>query len=188
MSERYLEMLSGPIHLENHVTGERAKYAPTRFGEFQDLLRPDGRYQRRAGWRITYPGPVPQGLNLLLQWARKAGVLDGWFDRRWALAAPALKSMVMTNELPAFTPAGWNEWGQAERESWWSEAARGAWEEDQLDVIRHLRNAAVHPDFGTVLDPATVSRSVAVGSRFHLCDLGCVLAGRTTAVWASSKR
>ncbi|MDQ3524893.1 MAG: hypothetical protein M3451_07560 [Chloroflexota bacterium] len=155
LSERYLALLPGPVSLTNERISGTAEFMPTRFGDLQDVMRRDGKYPRQLGWRIVRPSPVPTGLNALLQWARTNGVLDQWLDRRWEIAAAGLKSTAMMNELPSFTPIGWIDWDQARRDTWWAVSARGTWEEEEFEAIRNLRNAAAHPDYATIRDPAT---------------------------------
>lgn len=157
LGTRYLASLPGPVRVRNDSSGEEQSYVPTRLGEIRDNHQPEGRYPKREGWRLLDPPSPPVGLDALLQWARKKGILRAWFDRRWSSAAGPMYSMVMTDQLPWFVPPGWREWTQPGREQWWRKHGRREWEDDQLGAIRYLRNMAAHPDYPLLMDPMTAA-------------------------------
>jgi hypothetical protein len=166
LAERYLSQLTGPVRLRNVRTGEEKAITPTRFGLIHELLLRDGPYPKAMGWRRVSPEKVPLGLSALLDWARRDGILEAWLTARWRVVNRTVRSMVMTGELRNFVPPEWTEWSVSKREQWWTNAGRSRWEEGQLDAIRYLRNAAAHPDFATILDPAAAAHHLAAAHDF----------------------
>ena len=129
LGERYLASLQSPVRVRNRVSGDEQSFVPTRFRAIREELDRDGKFPKRAGWELVDPRDPPVGLAQLLNWARRRGILRAWFERRWALAAASMYSMVMTNQLPSFVPLEWVQWTQAARAECWTTHARRHWED-----------------------------------------------------------
>lgn len=164
LGERFIDYFQNRLTLVGR-DGETVHVEVERFGLLVEIVRPTGPHPLKS-WRIREaPGFSPM-LGWLIKWAHERGLLTAWLNPGWQRAKPTMRSMVMTNQLPQFTPPTWSDWTQDARDAWFEANARGRWEQDQVDTVRELRNALAHPTFAIVQDPISAAALLQTNAEF----------------------
>src|SRR5207245_3878403 len=110
-----------------------------------------GSHPAREGWRLDETPEFDGSLRGLYLWARGRGLLRAFLDPIWKRAKPAIEMMQLVptenRGLPK-RPDDYASWSIVERERWWEETYRPAWEVDYLENEVDIRNAHAHPSGG----------------------------------------
>ena len=148
---RFMQVYPDRTTLRNMRTGATSELAIRSYDDLTEALRPRGSHPARDGWRLDGTREFDGSLRGLYLWARARGFLRTFLDPIWARARPAIEMMQLAptedHGLP-MPPARYARWSAEERDQWWEETYRPAWEVDYLENEVDLRNAHAHPSGG----------------------------------------
>jgi hypothetical protein len=148
---RFMKEYPRRATLRNMKTAKTAELAIASYDDLTEALRPRGGHAARDGWRLDGAPAFDGTLRGLYLWARGGGLLRAFLDPIWERARMGIQMMqlVPTEDrgLPK-PPVEYANWSGDQRERWWEEAYRPAWEVDYLENEVDLRNAHAHPSGG----------------------------------------
>lgn len=153
---RFMQEHPARVTLRNTRTSATAEVAITLYDDVTDAFRPRGSHPARNGWRLDGVPDFDGSLRGLYLWARGRGLLRAFLDPIWERARDRIPMMQLVpaedRGLPK-PPTEYASWSNKEREGWWEETYRPAWEVDYLENEVDLRNAHAHPSGGFNLMP-----------------------------------
>ncbi len=148
---RFMQEHARRVTLRNARSGATAELAITSYDDLVDALRPRGKHPARDGWRLGSSPDFDGSLRGLYLWARQRGFLRSFLEPIWQSAQPQIATTLLIDTedhgLPK-PPEDFATRSAEERERWWEQTYRPAWEVDYLENEVDLRNAHAHPEGG----------------------------------------
>ena len=148
LRSRFISEHSERVMLRNFRSDATTDVPVRSYESLVEALRARGKYPARDGWRLEGAPEFDGSLRGLYLWALGRGLLRAFLDPIWTRARPGIEmSGVIPTEdrgLPR-VPEDFATRREAERERWWNETYRPAWEISYLENEVDLRNVFAHP-------------------------------------------
>lgn len=145
---RFIQEYPERVTLRRGKTGATAELPIRSYDDLADAFRVHGTHPAREGWRLDGSSDFDGSLRGLYLWALERGYLRSFLEPIWRRAQPgiAMDILIRTEDrgLPK-PPPDFAVLPPDQRERWWEEAYRPAWEIAYLENEVDLRNAHAHP-------------------------------------------